>query len=72
MRISYDQNADTLYIQFQEGKVAKTKKVDEGILIDLAESGKIFGIEIVGLSERVSLEEDLGRINIELPLVKIK
>ncbi len=72
MRISYDQNADTLYIQFQEGKVAKTKKVDEGILIDLDESGKIFGIEIVGLSERVSLEEDLGRINIELPLVKIK
>jgi len=72
MRISYDQNADTLYIQFQEGKVAKTKKVDEGILIDLDESGKIFGIEIVGLSERISLEEDLGRINIELPLVKIK
>lgn len=72
MRISYDQNADTLYIQFQEGKVAKTKKVDEGILIDLDESGKIFGIEIVGLSERVSLEEDLGRINFDLPLVKIK
>ena len=70
MKISYDPKADALYIQFQEGKVGKTKKVEEGILIDLDNSGKIFGIEIIGLSERMSIK-DLGQISFDLPLAKI-
>jgi len=70
MKISYDPKADALYIQFQEGKVGKTKKVEEGILIDLDNSGKIFGIEIIGLSERMSIKE-LGQISFDLPLAKV-
>lgn len=70
MKISYDPKADALYIQFQEGKVGKTKKVEEGILIDLDNSGKIFGIEILSLSERMSIKE-LGQISFDLPLAKV-
>jgi uncharacterized protein YuzE len=70
MKISYDPKADALYIQFQEGKVGKTKKAEEGILIDLDDSGKIFGIEIIGLSERMSIK-DLGQISFDLPLAKV-
>jgi len=70
MKISYDPKAKALYIQFQEGKVEKTKKVEEGILIDLDDSGKIFGIEIIGLSERMSIK-DLGQISFDLPLAKV-
>jgi uncharacterized protein YuzE len=70
MKISYDPKADALYIQFQEGKVGKTKKVEEGILIDLDDSGKIFGIEIIGLSEKMSIK-DLGQISFDLPLAKV-
>jgi uncharacterized protein YuzE len=70
MKISYDPKADALYIQFQEGKVGKTKKVEEGILIDLDNSGRIFGIEIIGLSERMSIK-DLGKISLDLPLAKV-
>jgi uncharacterized protein YuzE len=76
MKISYDPKADALYIQFsagsvgQEGKVGKTKKVEEGILIDLDNSGRIFGIEIIGLSERMSIK-DLGQISLDLPLAKV-
>jgi len=70
MKISYDPKANALYIQFQEGKVEKTKKVEEGILIDLDDSGKIFGIEIIGLSERMSIK-DLGQISFDLPLAKV-
>jgi len=70
MKISYDPNADALYIQFQEGKVGKTKKVEEGILIELDNSGKIFGIEIIGLSERMSIK-DLGQISFDLLLAKV-
>ncbi|MGB8216987.1 MAG: DUF2283 domain-containing protein [Candidatus Methanoperedens sp.] len=53
MNINYDKDADCLYIQFQQGKVMKTKKIEEGILIDLDEQGRLYGIEIVGVSERM-------------------
>jgi uncharacterized protein YuzE len=54
MKISYDPKADALYIQFQEGKVGKTKKVEEGILIDLDDSGKIRMNAYVSLASRLS------------------
>jgi len=67
MNISYDKDADCLYIQFQQGKVQKTRKIEEGILVDLDDEGRIYGIEIVGVSERMSVES-LGKINIDLPV----
>lgn len=67
MNISYDKDADCLYIQFQQGKVSKTRKIDEGILVDIDEEGRIFGIEIVGVSERMSVAS-LGKINIDMPV----
>jgi uncharacterized protein YuzE len=70
MNISYDKDADCLYIQFQEGKVNKTKKIDEGILVDLDEGGRIYGIEIVGVSERMSVPS-LGKINIDMPIAEV-
>ena len=71
MKISYDPHADALYIQFQEGRAGRTRKVEEGILIDLDDSGRVFGIEIIGLSERMSIKE-LGQISLDLPLAKVR
>lgn len=65
MNINYDKDADCLYIQFQQGKVYKTRKIEEGILLDIDEKGKIYGIEIVGVSERMPLTS-LGKINIDM------
>ncbi len=70
MNISYDKDADCLYIQFQQGKVSKTRKIDEGILVDLDEEGRIYGIEIVGVSERMSVAS-LGKINIDIPVTGV-
>ena len=67
MNISYDKDADCLYIQFQEGKVHKTRKIEESILVDLDDEGRIYGIEIIGVSERMSVKS-LGKINIDLPV----
>lgn len=69
MKISYDAQADTLYIRFQEGRAAKTKKVAEGLLIDLDEKGKLYGIEIVGAKHRIPLRE-LGQISFDLPIAE--
>ncbi len=67
MNISYDKDADCLYIQFQQGKVMKTKKIEEGILIDLDEQSRLYGIEIVGVSERMPVAS-LDKINIDMPI----
>ena len=65
MNINYDKDADCLYIQFQQGPVYKTRKIEEGILLDFDEMGKIYGIEIVGVSERMPLTS-LDKINIDM------
>ncbi len=70
MNISYDKDADCLYIQFQQGKVHKTRKIEEGILVDLDEKGRIYGIEIVGVSERMPVAS-LGKINIDMPVAEV-
>ena len=71
MNISYDKDADCLYIQFQQGKVHKTKKIDEGLLlVDIDAAGRIYGIEIIGVSERMSVAS-LGKINIDMPVAEV-
>ena len=67
MNVSFDEKADALYIQFQEGRVAKTRKIQDGILVDIDEAGRLFGIEILDVSERIPLES-LGVIKAELPI----
>jgi len=50
--------------------VHKTRKIEEGILVDLDDEGKIYGIEIVGASERMSIAS-LGKINIDVPVAEV-
>ena len=68
MQITFDQDADALYIQFQPGKhVKKTVKLREGLLVDLDPQGRLFGLEILDVSHRIPLEQ-LGHVNISLPV----
>ena len=57
MKIEYDKDADALYISLIEGKVKETVKVAENVLVDLGEDGKVIGIEILWVSERISIED---------------
>ena len=67
MNISFDEEADALYIQFQEGTVGKTIKVQDGILIDIDDVGRIFGIEILDVSQRIPVDT-IGKVSIDLPV----
>ena len=67
MKISYDPKADALYIKFQEGSAARTRKVEEGLLLDLDENGRLYGIEIVGMKGRIPIPE-LGKIILDFPI----
>ena len=47
MEMSYDPDADALYIQVREGEVKSTKEIDANTLLDIDKNGKILGIEIL-------------------------
>jgi uncharacterized protein YuzE len=67
MKISYDPRADALYIKLQEGEALRTRKVEEGILVDLDGTGRLYGIEIIGMKGRIPIPE-IGKIILDLPV----
>jgi len=64
MEISYDKEADALYIRFREGRFAKNKKIDDVTIIDLDKDGNILGIELLDVSKRIP-PESLSEVNVK-------
>jgi len=54
MEITFDKEADAVYIEFSEGEFASNKKIDKDTIIDLDRDGKILGIELLNVSNRIS------------------
>jgi len=72
MKIEYSKEADALYVYFREAFVAKSKEIEDGIVIDFDEKGQLIGIEVLDVSQRFSLS-DIVNVNIEnLPVEAIK
>jgi YD repeat-containing protein len=53
VRITYDREADALYIAFGEGP-ATVQEVAEGIALDWDSEGRLLGIEILDASKRLA------------------
>ena len=53
MRITYDREADAMYISFKETPVT-TKHPSEGIALDYDADGRLAGIEILDASVRLA------------------
>lgn len=69
MKIEYSKEADALYVYFREVKVAKSKEIEEGVVVDFDEEAHIVGIEILDASKRLKPNE-LVNVNIEnLPVL---
>jgi uncharacterized protein YuzE len=64
MKIEYSKEADALYVHFREVYVAKSKEIEEGVVIDFDQNGHIIGIEILDVSERL-MPQDLANISFE-------
>jgi len=70
MKITYDKQADAIYLQFQEGKFSRNKEVDEGIILDIGKGNKILGIEILDASKRLQSKK-LPYLNIQIPIQEL-
>ncbi len=55
LRTSYDPEADAMFIWFgPEGvKSAETEEVAPGIMLDFDSDGRVIGVEVLSLSERM-------------------
>lgn len=47
LSLSFDPEAQALYIRVREGKVARTVEVEDGVTVDLSPSGLPIGIELL-------------------------
>lgn len=57
MKIEYDKEVDAIYIRIQEKTVARTLEIEEGVNIDFDSQGKVIGLEIIGATDKYSLED---------------
>lgn len=67
MRITYDTNADAIYIGLKEGTFAKNREVEPGVVLDLGPNDELLGIEILDASTRINIA-DIANVSIEMPL----
>ncbi len=47
MKIKYDRKTDSLYFHFGSSAYSHSKKVTDGVMVDISKSGKPIGIEIL-------------------------
>ncbi|MEK6958148.1 MAG: DUF2283 domain-containing protein [archaeon] len=72
MDISYDKEADALYIRFRKkGAFSKNKKIDRSTIADLDENGNVLGIELLDVSKRFPAKA-ISEINVKNLVVTAK
>ena len=64
MEISYDKDADAVYIEFRKGAFAKNKKIDEFTIVDFDSKENILGIELLKASKRIPADS-LSTVNVK-------
>lgn len=66
MRMQYDKIADAIYIYLKKGKIFKTIKMKDRLIVDTDKDGKILGMEILSASAQVP-KRQLREIKVKMP-----
>ena len=66
MKIQYDKIADAIYIYLKRGKIFKTIKMKDRLIVDTDKDGKIIGLEILGASAQMP-KSQLKEIKVKMP-----
>lgn len=54
MKITFDKEADAVYIEISNEEFDRNKKIDNETIIDLDKNGRIIGIELLNVSKRMA------------------
>ena len=52
MKIDYDTVADAIYFTIKSGKISKSIKIDDRLIVDLSAKGDVVGIELLDTSSK--------------------
>ena len=52
MKITYDKDADAMYVELTDKKFSKCKEIDRNTILDFDEDGNVIGIELLFVSKR--------------------
>ncbi|MFC1648696.1 DUF2283 domain-containing protein [Nanoarchaeota archaeon] len=64
MKISYDKDADAMYIEFREGEFKRNQKIDDFTIIDFDVDDNMMGIELLEVSKRIP-SESLAKLEVD-------
>ncbi|MGH7046538.1 MAG: DUF2283 domain-containing protein [Stellaceae bacterium] len=62
--MTVDEEADALYIRFDEAKIVESEEVSDGIILDFDATGRVVGLEMLYVRERFP-NADLSRVQVE-------
>ncbi len=62
MEVTYDPASDSLYIRLGRGKVKESREIEDGVIVDYDEEGRVIGVEILDAKKR---KIDLNKIIFE-------
>ncbi|MDI6793835.1 MAG: DUF2283 domain-containing protein [bacterium] len=68
MKLTYDEEADAMYIYLNQRDVAKTVRVSNRVVVDLDEEGNLRGIEVLFVSKALA-GTDFSHVSLQLPKV---
>lgn len=57
MKVTYDKQADAMYISLFKGKVKRTVEVNPRVIVDVDARGRTLGIELLFVSEKIPKSE---------------
>ena len=47
MRVHFDEQADAVYLRFDESEIVKSEEVHPGIILDFNERNEVVGVEVL-------------------------
>lgn len=59
MKATYDKEADAMYVYLSPGKIKETVSLNDRVIVDIGERGKVVGVELLFVSE--SMPKDMLR-----------
>lgn len=57
MKLKIDKEHDALYFRLDESSKIESEEVEPGVILDFNTDGKVVGVEILGLSKRMTPEQ---------------
>ena len=57
MYLTYDEQADAVYVQFRRSSVTRTEELSDSVAVDYDADGRPLGIEFLNVSSGIDLDQ---------------